>query len=525
MPGNRVNMLGMLFIHRVLSVFSLGACMFLVQCNVVPKASDKPVTHALPAPKTGVLAETAKRLEADRPEGASSMLLLDNAKEALEWRLALVDSAQSSLDIQLYLWHDGASGKLLLDRVLHAADRGVRVRILVDDFLFNANEKLVASICRYHPNIEIRIFNPTHWRGNPLGSSMEFLFNFAHLNRRMHNKTWTADRSFTIVGGRNVGDHYYGLDEHYNFLDLDVLVSGPPVREVAEGFDLFWNSAKSYPGALLSRRAKPEVLQELRGNLASYMEREKNGMLGSFSTAPRDWSREFARLPGRMVTGKAYFIQDHPDPVKDNRRLVNSIESAAGKQSKELILVSPYFIPGKGMLKGMEDAVARGVDVHVLAPSLAANNQPAAHGHYKKKRKDTLQTGARLYELQAEPDPAIRALADVAPVRCKVVAMHSKAVVGDRSRCFIGSMNLDPRAIKINTESGLLIDSPELTAQLFSVLKKIRTSQSVMEVTLDKNGKLQWSKDGAHQQGEPPAPFMKKFTATVVGWLPVESQL
>ncbi|WP_346188610.1 phospholipase D family protein [Rubritalea halochordaticola] len=512
-------------VSRALSLLPLSICLPLVQCTMVPKVEDKPVTKSLSPPKSGVLAETARRLENTRDEEQSSLLLLDEAKEALEWRLALVDSAKSSIDIQLYLWHDGASGKLLLDRVLRAADRGVRVRILVDDFLFNGNEPFVSSICRYHPNIDIRIFNPTSFRGNPLGSSMEFLLNFAHLNRRMHNKTWTADQSFSIVGGRNVGDHYYGLDEHYNFLDLDVLVSGPPVREVAKGFDLFWNSAQAYPGALLSKRAKREILEERRARLLAYLDQEKDGMLRSFPTRPKDWSREFARLPHTMAKGKAVFIQDHPDREQDNRQLVTSLGTAVGKQSRELILVSPYFIPGKGMLESMEQAVKEGKDVHVLAPSLAANNQPAAHGHYKKKRKPTLRTGAKLYELRSQPDKSVRMMADVSPVRSKIVAMHTKAIVGDRTRCFIGSMNLDPRAIKINTESGMLIDSPELTADLFSMLQKIRRSESVWEVTLDERNKLRWSENGVNFQDEPPAPWMKKVTSRIVGWLPLESQL
>ena len=510
---------------RIAVLTPAATCLLLSHCTMVPKPSDKPVTSALATPSSGTLATASNRLACRRSKGESSFLLLVDNKEALDWRLALIDEAQSSVDIQLYLWHSGASGSLLFDRLLRAADRGVRVRILVDDFLLTSNEKLIAAVCRYQPNLDIRIFNPTMLRGNPLGSAAEFILNFQHLNRRMHNKTWTVDRTFTIVGGRNVADHYFGLDEKYNFIDLDVMAAGPVVADVSDGFDFFWNSAQAYPGALLSKRAKPEHLREMKEELARYLADERDGLLRSFPTARRSWSREFAKLPRQMATGRGQFLQDHPDPEQDDRRVVNGLRDITRNQNGEVIFVSPYLIPSKGALERLSKEIRSGLKVSILVPTLAANNQPAAHGHYRKKRKLIVEAGAKLYEMRHDPSDAVRSLVDVDPVRCKEVALHMKAVVGDRERCFIGSLNLDPRAMKINTESGLLIDSPRLTHELLTVLRDIVCGDDTWKVTLDERGKLVWSSRGETRNSPPPARFSKKFMASVLGWFPIGSQL
>lgn len=494
-------------------------------CAPVPTLADKPVTRSLAAPSSGPMASASRRLASGRTKGESSVMLLENNKEALDWRLALVDSARSSVDIQLYLWHGGASGSLLFDRLLNAADRGVRVRILVDDFLLNSKERNIAAICQYHPNFDIRIFNPTRWRGNPLGSAAEFLLNFGILNRRMHNKTFTADRTMTIVGGRNIADHYFGLDAEYNFLDLDVLAAGPVVAEVSDGFDEFWNSAESYPGALLSKRAKPAHLQRVRDELADYIATEKDGMLQSFPVERHSWAKEFSSLHGRMVSAPVQFLQDDPSPEDDDRHVVTNLREMTNNRTGELILVSPYLIPSKDGLARLAEASEAGIEVGVLVPTLAANNQAAAHGHYQKHRRAIVEGGATLYELRVAPSESLRSWVDTAPVRSKEISLHMKTVVGDRERCFIGSLNLDPRAMQINTESGMLIDSPELSHQLVELLKEVVRPENAWKVTKNEEGKMQWeSVDGVRTKA-PPARWTKRMMAFVVGLLPLESQL
>ncbi len=502
------------------------AWLVLGGCSSLPQTPGKPITTALPAPHSGPLASASKRLASGRPEDHGSFLLLAANEDALHWRLALIDSASSSLDIQLYLWQSGAASQLLFDRILKAAQRGVRVRILVDDFLFQGDEKTLASVCRHHPNIDIRIFNPSSIRNSRLGAAVEFLCKFRRLNRRMHNKTWTADRLFTIVGGRNVHDHYYGLDDHYNFLDLDVLACGPMVNEVATGFDLFWNAAQSRSGAQLSRRGTAEDLEELKAQLATALTEHQNDKLRQFPVAPQDWSQELAGLPARMTTGRAQFLQDHPDPQKDDRRVVTSLQQMTSNQQGELILVSPYFIPSAGAIENIGKAVDSGITVGILTPSLAANNQPLAHSHYKKKRKPVIASGARLFELRADPPGRARELAETAPIRGRPISLHAKALVGDRSRCFIGSLNLDPRAMRINTESGLLIDSPELAGKLLEILRSIALSDDALEVVTDDKDRLQWrSSSGEMLAREPASSLGKRILSFIGGLLPIEGQL
>jgi putative cardiolipin synthase len=427
--------------------------LLFTSCTVItriPRSENKPMTRALDAPASGRLVASASQVARGRAAGDSSFLLIGKNREALEWRLALIDEARSSVDIQLYLWHGGASGSLLLDRVMRAADRGVRVRILVDDFLFASDENQIAALSHYHPNLEIRIFNPSRLRGNSLGFATEFVLNFRQLNRRMHNKTWTVDRAFSIVGGRNVADHYFGLDEHYNFLDLDVLAAGPVVADISESFDSFWNAEQSCPASLLSKRAKSEDLDALRATVAENLNREGEGRLLSFPTERRDWSREFACLPGRMVTGRARFLSDDPNPEHDHRQVLSGLKDMTRRQHGEVLYVTPYLIPSRGAIAQVKEDVASGIRVGILAPSLVANNQPLAHGHYRRKRPAIVGTGVELYELRGDAGTRLRSLVDTDPIRCRDIALHMKAVLGDRERCFIGSLNLDPRSLQIN---------------------------------------------------------------------------
>lgn len=511
----------------VCSIFSVGMLLVfgLTGCGEIPNVTDKPVTTAREVPSSGPLVSASKRLARGRSREDSSLLLLANNKEALDWRLALVDSARSSVDIQLYLWHDSSSGRLMFDRLIKAADRGVRVRILVDDFLFQSEEKNIAAICRHQPNLDIRIFNPTRLRGNPLGSAWEFLFNFSELNRRMHNKTFTADRSMSIVGGRNISDSYFGLSEDYNFFDLDVLASGPVVADVSDGFDAFWNSADAYPGELLSSRGGRKDVDRFKSQLADQLKMEKDTRLQSFSIEPKSWAKELRSLSGRMINGRATFLQDAPNPEDDKRTVATGLAEMTRSRKGEVVFVSPYLIPSKAAIERLGKASEEGVKVGVLTPSLAANNQAAVHGHYKKKRRPLIDQGVVLYELKSQPGASIRALADTYPVRSKVVNLHAKAVVGDRRKCFVGSLNLDPRAVNINTESGLLIDSPELSRKLFALIKNSVEPENAWRVDRGKGRSLVWTSGDQPLKGRPEAKLSKRILSFIVGLLPIEGQL
>lgn len=494
-------------------------------CTILPVIKDKSVSHALPVPEAGPLVKTSRSLAAGRSAGESSFLLLEDAGEALKWRLALIDSARSSIDIQLYLWHGGTSSELLFERALQAADRGVRVRLLVDDFLLKANDAGLATLCRNHQNFDIRIFNPGRIRGNKLGSMTEMLANFSVLNRRMHNKTFTVDRCMTIVGGRNIGDHYYGMDEKYNFIDLDVLASGPVVAEVSDGFDEFWNDAAAFPARHLSKRDLPELVDEVRAGFRQSVREQASGKLRDYPVERHDWSRELAGLKREMVRGRARFVQDSPNPEEDDREVISNLRRVLGAKNGEIHLASPYLIPSKEGLENVANLNARGMKTLVLVPSLAANNHAVVDGHYRKYRKRLVDGGSVLSEFRADPSEEVRALADVGGVRSERVTLHLKAVVGDREKCFIGSLNLDPRAVDINTESGLLIHSPELSEQLAALIDKLGNSENSWRVSRDGKGKLQWESRGEVRHRPPPASWGHRFLGWFAGLLPIESQI
>ena len=512
--------------HFVRNLFALVmVTLGLASCTILPKIEEKPVAVALPVPESGPLVKTSRSLAQGRVRGDSSFLLLEDAGEALKWRLALIDSAQSSIDIQLYLWHGGASSELLFERALQAADRGVRVRVLVDDFLLKGNSSGLATLSRNHPDFEIRIFNPGRIRGSSIGALTEFLTNFKRLNRRMHNKTFTVDRCMTIVGGRNIGDHYYGMDEDYNFIDLDVLVSGPVVAEVSDGFDLFWNDKASFPGEYLSKRDVPENVEKFRAGFRRTIRDESAGKLRDYPAERHDWSRELAALKRRMVRGRARFVQDDPDPENDSREVMTNLRQLTGNQRGEIQLASPYLIPSKQGLENVSRMNSEGMSVQFLVPSLAANNHALVDGHYRKHRKAIVDGGSTLSEFRADPTEEVRGLADVGPVRSKRVTLHLKAIVGDRSKCFIGSLNLDPRATDINTESGLMIQSPELAGELGDVIDTLSDSQNSWRVSRDTKGKLQWQSRGETRHRAPPASWGHRILGWFAGLLPIESQI
>jgi putative cardiolipin synthase len=503
-------------------LLALGSAILAAGCAT--SSVDKPVSHALPLASSGVVVRTANSLAARHGRTKSSFRLLENNREALDWRLALADSAHSSIDCQYFLWHADHSGRLLLSRLLQAADRGVRVRVLVDDFLLKAKDRDIAALSR-HPNLEIRIFNPAKLRRTMVGGGAEFLLNFSELNRRMHNKTFTADNAISIVGGRNIADAYFGLDEKYNFRDLDTLVAGPVVPEISAGFDLYWNSARATPGDEIGWGNSGGDLDAVRSKYGAIIREGENGALKEIPIPPRNWSREFARLPSRTVSGRATFLQDTAEESDDDRRLVRNLFSADQAPKRELLVATPYLIPLKTGMERLRQWRAAGVEVKIVVPTLAANNHTAAHSHYKKYRKGILESGARLYEYRHDPSEASRRFADTPPVRGGFVSFHLKALVIDRRRCFIGSLNLDPRAMEINTESGLLVDSPQLAGQLADVLEDLAKPENSWELSLDARNKLLWTSATGTRTSPPARGAKQRFADFFTRMLPVEGQL
>ena len=509
---------------RILRLGWLLPLMYLAAaCTTLKPAPPQPVVSALVPAKAGVISEVADRAAAGFTDKDSGYLLLSRNQDALNWRLALADHATTSIDVQYFIWQDDASGNLLFDRLLRAADRGVRVRLLVDDIWLAPNDAAIAAASS-HPNLEIKIFNPGYAR-HAVAGWLEFLAKFQELNRRMHNKLFVVDGRMAIVGGRNIGDPYFGLSERYNFRDLDVLAIGPVVAEISSAFDEYWNAELAYPGELLSDRYSSADLDRLRKELGAEI-RDRSGQLASYPLQPRDWSVELAAAVQDLHKGEGHFLQDDPVVMQgEELKLFDMLRILAAPSHQELLVVSPYYIPVEGRLDDLARLENEGVRVKVLTASLAANNHTLAHSHYKKYRRRILDTGAELYEFRHDPAPEIRERVDVPPVESAFVSLHTKMLVGDRQRCFIGSLNLDPRALQINTENGLYIESPSLAAEMAYKFDVMTHPDNAWRVEMDEGRALQWTSTAGTVYRQPARSFMQRIADFFYRLLPIESQL
>ena len=445
-------------------------------------------SFARPPAESGVLADMARAVTAAHGDDHSGFKLLDRSYDSLAWRLALIDSAVSSIDIQTYLWYPDSSGTLLLQRVVEAAEqRGVHVRLIVDDLITVGQDQLIFELDQ-RPNIEVRLFNP--WKGRGLLSRAgEMIAEMERLNTRMHDKLVIVDGRAAVVGGRNLGDHYFGLSRAYNFHDLDLLGFGHIAEQANGMFDHFWNSEWVVSAANLDTEPDPVFVRERWAAI-----REKNAGnadLSAFGVDPRDWGEELARVAGELHPGTSFLIYDETsgDAVKQN--VADKMFGFFDLAREELLITNAYIIPGQPAIDRLKAIIDRGVKVRILTNSLASHDVPAVNSHYKPWRDDFVRIGAELYELRA--DAAIQeSIVEVPPVKGEFTGLHTKAVVVDREWAFVGSMNFDPRSFNINTEAGAFVRSPGLAQELARVMERDMHPDNAWRVHLDENGKPYW---------------------------------
>jgi putative cardiolipin synthase len=420
--------------------------------------------------------------------GDSGFAAVDRNGDGLRWRLAMVDSAEQSLDVLYYLWYGDWGGLLLLEHVIEAAERGVRVRIVVDDALFMKGKQGLADLDA-HPNIEIRIFNP--WARKGVGRAFETVGRMKKLNHRMHNKLLIADSQMAILGGRNVGDHYFGLNHRYNFHDLDLIVLGDDVSESARIFDHFWDSDRVMPAyAFIDHPSWDRIEAERQKELERLRAAEE---LSEFPIERCDWRDELAALLDRLAPGTATAEFDRllPDSHAPSQDAVVRLSEITERAQHEILIVNAYVIPGERMMEMFREATDRGVRIRVLTNSLASNDVPAVTAKYKKYRKPLLEAGVELYEFGAHPEiqPGI---IDTAPVTARFAGLHTKAAVFDRRIVYIGSLNLDPRSISLNTEMGMIVSSPVLAEEVAAIAERDMEPSNSWRVQLDESGELFW---------------------------------
>jgi cardiolipin synthase C len=498
----------------LVAVVSLAAA-----CRSLPPRIPLANEDAPPAAHYGALADVAGRIRARLGHGESAHWLLDRSSLALDARLALIDEAAVSLDVQYFIWQEDATGHLLASRLLAAADRGVKVRLLVDDFGVSSERGDVLRLDA-HPGIEIRAFNPWANRHSRLGTAVEFLARFRALNRRMHNKTMIADGQFAMVGGRNIGDRYFGLFEPFVQDDLDVLLAGAVVGDVARSFDAFWNSDLTFPVAWFTRDERPtHPLASTRVELQAAVGAHAD-VLREFPAATQDWSDYLERLTGTFSAGPTTLLWDRPDA--GGERLYPSFKELVAGARREVLISSPYFIPDAGFRTLLRDLARRGVRVALVTNSLASNNHVVAHTGYRRWRRELLAAGVELYEMRLDA----AALADyrTPPASPSALGLHSKAVVVDGERAFIGSPNVDPRSMGLNTEIGIVADSPELAARLRALLVRDMAPENAWRVTMDGEGWLEWTNGDETLRRQPAKGFGQRAIEFLLNLVPLKKQ-
>ncbi|WP_457968967.1 phospholipase D family protein [Pseudomonas sp. R4-84] len=470
-------------------------------------------------------------------EGRSGFRLLSDSSEAFTARAELIRNAQSSLDLQYYIVHDGISTRMLVDELLKAADRGVRVRILLDDTTSDGQEETIATLAA-HPNVQIRLFNPLHLgRATGVTRGLGRLFNLSLQHRRMHNKLWLADNSMAIVGGRNLGDEYFDAEPNLNFTDIDLLGVGPVAEQLGHSFDQYWNSALSKPiEQFMAHRPTAQDLADSRLRLQASLDqthKENQALyqqLTTYKTQPRldtwrsqliwAWNQALWDAPSKVLS------RDEPDP---QLLLTTQLGPELTGVSKELIMISAYFVPGQPGLVYLTSRADAGVSVSLLTNSLEATDVPAVHGGYAPYRKALLQHGVRLFELRRQPgdNGSSPHLFYSKSYGESDSSLHSKAIIFDRQKSFIGSFNFDPRSVLWNTEVGVLVDSPELADQVRELALQgmaptlsyqARLEEGRMVWTTEDNGKL-------HDLDREPGSWWRRFNAWFATTIGLESML
>jgi putative cardiolipin synthase len=504
-------------------------------CASLPDNSGRPVSHAYTDTQDTRLGKGIQAAMARHPEksGQSGFILLGNGLDAFVARAVLANNAERSIDTQYYMIHNDVVGRLFVDQLLKAADRGVRVRLLVDD-IDQAGRDIGAATLDSHPNVEVRIFNP-FIRGR--GRTLQYVTGFGKQTRRAHNKSFTVDNQVTILGGRNIGDEYFEADPDMAFMDLDVIGAGPVAGEVSASFDQYWNSSLSYPISTLVK--KLPTAQEIESRKqefdafiakqaeSEYLEHLRNSDLANNLRQQKVWYQ----------WGAGKVVADDPEKLTHDTsdttyRLSEQLRPDMAGIKKELIIFSPYFVPGKSGVAFFKQLRDRGVRVKVLTNSLASTDVSIVHAGYARYRERLLRMGVELYELNVNLSPEMRKEMKAAGIGRSKSSLHAKAFVLDREKVFIGSLNLDPRSLVQNTEIGVVFTSQNIANYIAGGFdREIEKVAFRLELRKEKNGreKLFWHGivDGKARtfDVEPYVGFWKRFGVSLMGMLPMESQI
>jgi putative cardiolipin synthase len=459
-------------IRRVRSLaWVIGLAVALTGCATFPDHYQATPSQAFAQPEQTTLGKAFAAPQAQHP-GLSGFRVINNGVSALMARAVLADLAERSIDIQYYIYDADETGNFLMERLLAAAKRGVRVRLLLDDYLLAIDDATLAKI-NAQPNMEVRLFNPYRDRAR-WSRSLQMLFNLDRLGRRMHNKVFAVDGQIGILGGRNVSNHYMEGEADANFRDIDLLTTGPILRDVEKSFDAFWNSDIVVPVAAFG--IVPPSGDEI--NLSGAGRKESAGAVGpevEYFSRKSSLVKSMLAAEG-FIWAKGEAVAEPPvrqaeGAAKSSSAIARTLAIARQGAAKDVSYAVAYFVPGDAGVKMLGDMVARGVRVRVLTNSLASTDVIAVHAGYAKYREALLAAGVELYEYRIDakrPEPLGHRLR----LGSSGSALHAKVVIHDRRLVWVGSANFDPRSRRLNTEAGLLIDSEALADKLLSSMER-----------------------------------------------------
>lgn len=501
---------------QVLVIFITCGHLLLSGCATL-KPVDLPAEYAQPPAET----QPWRHLAAEKTD--DWFALLNTGHQGLAWRLRAIDSATRSIDLQTFLWKEDPTGFEIMRRIILAAERGVRVRFLIDDTFTIDEDNLIYQIDQ-HPNIAVRIYNPYNRRYN--GFVLRELMNlgeFARLDHRMHNKTMMVDNRAAIIGGRNLADEYFGYHPQANFRDMEMLTVGPIVLSISERFDAYWNCGWSFPVDRIiknpSGTVKPKAWEQLISDDRDSESAEDH------ATRQAEWLSMARTAPA----GKALLIADEPahaDPAataEQPNQLARELIDWIDRAREELILVTAYLIPTPAFEAAVERAEKRGVRVRILTNSLRSNNHTAAHAVYRRHIKRIMGHGADLHEVRARAKD--RAVYMQVPVDDKNLGLHAKLLLIDQTISFIGSANLDPRSLHLNTEIGILVQSKAFNHRVRQKFEMDFSKRNAWQLQESDSGKTIWVADDAVRTTQPAASNFQLLEDWFLSILPIEDEM
>ncbi len=512
--------------------FALATLVLLASaCASLPPIEDRPESLTLRNTENTQLGIEASRQALSHP-GQSGFYLLDRGLDAFVARAVLASVAESSIDAQYYLLHNDLVGRLFIGELLKAANRGVRVRLLVDDMALNGSDTGAAALDA-HPNFEVRIFNPF---GRNVSRGIQYITRFGSVTRRMHNKSFTVDNQATVFGGRNIGNEYFEADAELAFADLDVLAIGPVVDEISIAFDKFWNTSLSYSvKSLIDKPPDAENVARIQEEISNFLlEQQDSDYLQALRNSPL--AKAMRERTFAFKWGTADVIYDDPAKITADRDqtdlfLITQLKPYIDAITEDLIIFSPYFVPGIEGAANLRALVEKGVRVRILTNSLASTDVSIVHAGYSKYRKTLLQGGVEIYEIDHKLTHRQRKEKKGGGGSSKA-SLHTKSFVMDRKRVFIGSLNLDPRSVVENTEIGAVIESEEIAVEMADWFdREVENIAFRLDLVDQADGRqsIVWhrTKDGETRTytTEPDTGFWRRFGIGFLRLMPIESQL